>query len=166
MENFFYRCEINLHHPMLQEALRKQRIVSSDDTPLLALVSRMFMNVEGALESLEADLPTKIMALLGDHLALEVTEVREANPCLIISDEELEAGKSDPDFDEYLAAWNDDLVYRVTCTTEDLAVDEDGDFVELPADFVVKYHVQSFDDGLTLPESAMPHLVTCTSTMQ
>jgi len=168
MKSFFYSCEVNLFHPKIEEAFKEQVAeLANEDSRIAIFTSRPFTSQASVYASLERDIGAKMKKVINKNPDIELTKISEINPVHINSPKELEERKAlDIDYANYVDTWDIDLLCRVTCTTEELITDEDGDLVNLPEDFIFKYYVRSFDDGIELPKGAIISVESYTSTIQ
>lgn len=167
MRNFFYSCEVNLTHPKVEEAFKEHvSELTNEDSRIATFVSRPFTDQNSVYASLENDIRAKMKKVINKNPDIELTKISEINPIHVSNSKELEERKAqDKDYATYVDAWDMDLLCRVTCTTEELETDDDGDLVNLPTEFIFKYYVRSFDDGIELPKG-VTSIENYTSTIQ
>lgn len=168
MRNFFYSCEVNLTHPKVEELFKDQVAeLTNEDSRIAIFTSRPFTDQPSVYASLERDIGAKMKKVISKNPDIELTKISEINPVHMNSPQDLEARKAeDKEYADYVDTWDMDLLCRVTCTVEELEVDEDGDLVNLPEDFIFKYYVRSFEDGIELPKGALVSVQNYSSTIQ
>jgi hypothetical protein len=168
MRNFFYCCEVNLAHPQVEETFKDYVSgLTSEDARIATFTSRPFADQGSVYDSMERDVAAKMKKVITKDPNIELTKINELNPSHINSSEDLEARKAeDKEYAEYVDSWDTDLLCKVTCTSEELEVDNEGDLVSMPKDFIFKYYVRSFDDGIVLPKGTMMTVENYTSTLQ
>lgn len=141
--------------------------LTNEDSRIATFTSRPFTDQPSAYASLERDIGSKMKKVISKDPDIELTKISEINPVHVSSTIDLEARKAkDHEYAEYVDAWDMDLLCRVTCTTEELTLDDDGDLVDLPTDFIFKYYMRSFEDGIDLPKGAIVSIESYTSTIQ
>ena len=155
MKSFFYQCEINLSHPKFIDTVVQDTLSATVNARVALIISRMFHSETAAYQAIDEDLAARAKGIFGEDKAAAITKVTEMNPLHTNTTEYLEARQEDPKFAEYLATWDEKTVGRVTCTTEELIFDDDGDLVDLPKEFVFKYYVTAFEDGMAAPEGTL-----------
>ncbi len=159
MKTYFYSCEINLHHPDAGTLNTAVAAVTTDDVQIASFISRDFLTESSMYMSLEDDIVKKLKKVKAKDA---MVRVNETNPYRLAPPELLEArGLEDEEFKEYLETWEEDTLCRVTCTTEDIDTDDDGELFAPPEEFLIRYHVREFDDGLELPpDSFVPQNIS------
>jgi len=141
--------------------------LTNEDSRIATFTSRPFTDQPSAYASLERDIGAKMKKVISKDPDIELTKINEINPVHVSSAVDLEARKAeDQEYAKYVDAWDMDLLCRVTCTTEDLILDEDGDLVNLPTDFIFKYYMRSFEDDIELPKGVTVSVESFTSTIQ
>lgn len=153
MKNFYYSCELNLSHPEVEAAFKDGLgDLASSDSRIVTMVSRPFQDEISAYASLELDITKKMKRIVELNKSIELTKINEMNPYHLNSASEIEQQqKADKRFAEYLETWDHDVLCRVTCTTEECDMDEEGDLIALPEEYAMKYEVKSFEDDLAAP---------------
>lgn len=159
MKSYYYVAEVNLTHPVAPEVKG-----TNEDTRAVSFISRSFMDTESALQAVEKDIIDK----LEKHLKAGniPTRVSEVNPLRLTSMEALEQrAKDDASFAGYLSTWDNDLVTRMTIIDEDPTLPDDGQEVEEmsfadmpPTNYILRYYVREFEDGIEMPAEVSPFL--------
>jgi hypothetical protein len=155
VKSFCYQCEINLAHPHVMNTVTHAALSATTSTRVALIISRMFPDEVAAFKAIYEDIAARTNAILSGDKTAAISQVTEMNPLDANTPEDLEARQEDAKLAEYLATWDEKTVGRVTCTTEELIFDDDGDLVNLPEEFIFKYYVTAFEDGMEIPEGTL-----------
>ena len=156
MLNYFYCCEINLRHPQVEGTLSDEfKKMLPPDAASAIITSRPFHDSGTAYTSLEDDVNRRLKEITAIDKKVQIARINETNPLHLASAEAIEERRqADEKYAAYLKEWDNVTMLRITCTTEELQFDEDGDLISLPKDGseqVFRYFVKSYDDGIMLP---------------
>lgn len=98
----------------------------------MIIESSMIGSLEEAIESLEALIKEKQSCL---KLKREIYVMRESNPVYMMSEDSFkEQYEKNEDFQLYVDSWDETAIQRVTVTSEELNLDDEGNLIELPED--------------------------------
>jgi len=153
MMSYYYCCEVNLDHHAAPDVKG-----SNDDVRAVSFISRSFMDKESAFYSIEQDIINKLDGFMKDgNVPIRVSET---NPLNRHSYEELEEkAKDDQDLASYLTTWDTDLVGRMSVIDENVESDEELEettFSDMPPkDYILRYYIRRYDDGIEISEDAM-----------
>ena len=157
MLNYFYCCEINLRHPQVEKSISDElkKVMLSDDATTAVITSRPFNDNVTAYRSLEADVQKRLKQIVAVDKNVQIARINETNPLHLASITDIEERKAvDEKYAAYISEWDHDTMMRITCTTEELQFDDDGDLINLPKDtseHVMRCYIRSYDDGIILP---------------
>jgi hypothetical protein len=150
MKSFYYCVEVNLTHPASPTT---QGVL--EDLRAITYISRSFMNVEAVGRSIEKDITSRMSKFCKNgNLPVRVVET---NPFRLTEYDQLqETAKEDEQFAKYLTSWDDTLVNRLTIIDEGLENEDDEmaetSFADMPPkDYILRYYVREYEDGLAIP---------------